>query len=208
MPDRAENECAMLASVARDSSGVPSGSAEITAEELLVRVADGDRVAFSDLYDRLSPRVFGLVKRLLRDHSQSEEVTQEVFLELWQSAGRYEARRGSATGWILTMTHRRAVDRIRASQASRDRDLRIGVRDWEPDLDTVAENVEITMENERVKRAMGRLTDLQRQAVVLSYYGGYSHSEVAEMLHIPVGTVKTRLRDGMIRLRDEMGVTS
>ena len=198
----------MLASVARDSSGVPSGSAEITAEELLVRVADGDRVAFSDLYDRLSPRVFGLVKRLLRDHSQSEEVTQEVFLELWQSAGRYEARRGSATGWILTMTHRRAVDRIRASQASRDRDLRIGVRDWEPDLDTVAENVEITMENERVKRAMGRLTDLQRQAVVLSYYGGYSHSEVAEMLHIPVGTVKTRLRDGMIRLRDEMGVTS
>lgn len=180
----------------------------MSAEELLLRVADGDRTAFSDLYDRLAPRVFGLVKRLIRDHSQSEEVTQEVFLELWQSAGRYEVRRGSATGWILTMTHRRAVDRIRASQASRDRDLRIGVRDWEPGIDSVAEHVEITMENERVKQAMGRLTDLQRQAVVLSYYGGYSHSEVAEMLHIPVGTVKTRLRDGMIRLRDELGVTS
>ncbi|MBI5162056.1 MAG: ECF RNA polymerase sigma factor SigK [Micrococcales bacterium] len=199
----------MLETVTRDSAGAASGGAEDTsAEELLLRVADGDRDAFSDLYDRLSPRVFGLVKRLLRDHSQSEEVTQEVFLELWQTAGRYEARRGTATGWILTMTHRRAVDRIRASQASRDRDLRIGVRDWEPDLDTVAENVEITMENERVKRAMSRLTDLQRQAVVLSYYGGYSHSEVAEMLHIPVGTVKTRLRDGMIRLRDELGVTA
>lgn len=199
----------MLESVTRDSAGAASGgTGDTSAEELLLRVADGDRDAFSHLYDRLAPRVFGLVKRLLRDHSQSEEVTQEVFLELWQTAGRYEARRGTATGWILTMTHRRAVDRIRASQASRDRDLRIGVRNWQPDLDTVSENVEITMENERVKQAMGRLTDLQRQAVVLSYYGGYSHSEVAEMLHIPVGTVKTRLRDGMIRLRDELGVTA
>jgi len=171
-------------------------------------VATGDRAAFSDLYDRLSSRVFGLVKRLLRDHSQSEEVTQEVFLELWQNAARYEAARGSATSWILTMTHRRAVDRIRASQASRDRDLKIGIRDQEAEYDQVADRVEVTIENERVKQAMTRLTELQRQAVTLAYYGGYSHSEVAELLHIPVGTVKTRLRDGMIRLRDELGVTS
>ena len=184
-----------------------SGQAD-TSEDLLHRVATGDRAAFSDLYDRLSPRVFGLVKRLLRDHSQSEEVTQEIFLEIWQNATRYEAGRGSAMSWILTMTHRRAVDRIRASQSSRDRDERIGIRDLETEFDSVAEGVEITIENERVKRAMQRLTELQRQAVTLAYYGGYSHSEVAELLHIPVGTVKTRLRDGMIRLRDEMGVTS
>lgn len=185
-----------------------SASGAVTAEELLQRIATGDRAAFSDLYDRLASRVFGLVKRLLRDPAQSEEVTQEIFLEIWQHASRYEAARGSATSWILTMTHRRAVDRIRASQASRDRDERIGIRDLEREFDSVAEGVEITIENERVKRAMQRLTELQRQAVTLAYYGGYSHSEVAEMLHIPVGTVKTRLRDGMIRLRDELGVTS
>jgi RNA polymerase sigma-70 factor, ECF subfamily len=188
--------------------GTSSESGGTTPELLLQRVADGDRAAFSELYDRLASRVFGLVKRLLRDPAQSEEVTQEVFLEIWQNAARYEAARGSATSWILTMTHRRAVDRIRASQASRDRDERIGIRDLEREFDSVAEGVEITMENERVKQAMRRLTELQRQAVTLAYYGGYSHSEVAEMLHIPVGTVKTRLRDGMIRLRDELGVTS
>jgi RNA polymerase sigma-70 factor, ECF subfamily len=198
----------MLRIVTHPTDDATSSGGVDSPEQLLQRVADGDRDAFSELYDRLAPRVFGLVKRLLRDHAQSEEVTQEVFLELWQNAARYEAARGSATAWILTMTHRRAVDRIRASQASRDRDERIGIRDLEREFDSVAEGVEITIENERVKQAMQRLTELQRQAVTLAYYGGYSHSEVAELLHIPVGTVKTRLRDGMIRLRDELGVTS
>jgi len=187
---------------------IPEAGADLTSEELLEQIAAGDRTAFAHLYDRLSARVFGLVKRLLRDHSQSEEVTQEIFLEIWQGASNYDHNKGGAISWILTMTHRRAVDRIRASQASRDRDTRIGIRDWEPDVDVVSENVEVRVENERVKLALGRLTDLQRQAVVLAYYGGYSHREVSEMLHIPIGTVKTRLRDGMIRLRDEMGVTS
>jgi len=106
------------------------------------------------------------------------------------------------------MAHRRAVDRVRASQAGRDRDLKIGVRDLEPGYDSVTESVEIRIEHERVERALGRLTELQSQAVRLAYYGGYSHSEVAAMLGVPIGTVKTRLRDGMIRLRDEMGVAS
>jgi len=106
------------------------------------------------------------------------------------------------------MAHRRAVDRIRSSQAGRDRDVRIGIRDYESDYDNVAEVVETTIENERVKRAMSHLTELQRQAITLAYYGGYSHSEVAEKLRVPIGTVKTRLRDGMIRLRDELGVAS
>jgi RNA polymerase sigma-70 factor, ECF subfamily len=199
----------MLAVVESDTDGVtPDALAGLSAEDLLGRVAAGDRSAFSELYDRIAPRVFGLVKRLLRDHAQSEEVTQEIFLEIWQSASRYEPNKGGAMSWVLTMTHRRAVDRIRASQASRDRDAKIGIRDWAPETDTVAEHVEITIENERVKSAMQRLTELQRQAVTLAYYGGYSHSEVAEMLSVPIGTVKTRLRDGMIRLRDELGVTS
>jgi len=181
---------------------------DLSIEGLLRNVAEGDRAAFAELYDRISNRVLGLVIRLLRDRAQSEEVTQEVFLEIWQSAARFDANRGSGMAWVLTVTHRRAVDRIRASQKSHERDLKIGIRDMERDFDGVSESVEIRLENERVKRAMSRLTPLQREAVILAYYGGYSHSEMAQILGIPLGTVKTRLRDGMIRLRDELGVTS
>jgi RNA polymerase sigma-70 factor, ECF subfamily len=176
--------------------------------DLLAQVAEGDQAAFGSLYDQTSPRVLGLVRRLLKDHAQSEEVTQEIFLEVWQNAKRYDPAKGSATTWILTMAHRRAVDRIRSSQSTRDRDTKIGLRDIETEYDSVSESVEITIEHLRVGQALQRLTELQRQAVTLAYYGGYSHSEVAEMLKVPIGTVKTRLRDGMIRLRDELGVTS
>ena len=198
----------MLPVVPRELDDVDDSGATLSTEDLLQRVATGDREAFAQLYDRTAPRVFGLVKRLLRDHSQSEEVTQEVFLEIWQTATRYDTSKGGAIAWMLTMTHRRAVDRVRASQASRNRDTRIGIRDFPTDFDSVAENVEVRIESERVKEAMMRLTELQRQAVQLAYFGGYSHSEVAAMLSVPIGTVKTRLRDGMIRLRDELGVAS
>jgi RNA polymerase sigma-70 factor, ECF subfamily len=194
----------MLELVSTESEQRSAPSA--TPDELLASVATGDQQAFAALYDLMSSRVLGLVTRVLRDHAQSEEVMQEVFLEVWQNAPRFDVSKGAATTWIMTMTHRRAVDRVRAAQSSRDRDTKIGIRDYLIDYDSVAESVEITVENERVKKAMARLTELQRQAVILAYYGGYSHSEVAEMLHIPVGTIKTRLRDGLIRLRDELGV--
>ena len=177
-------------------------------QDLLERAAHGDQRAFAALYDQISPRVFGLIRRILRDQDQSEEVTQEVFLEIWQTAPRFDPNKGGASTWILTMAHRRAVDRVRSSQSSRDRDTRIGIRDYSPAYDNVAETIEVRIEHERVEKAMTRLTELQRQAVSLAYYGGYSHSEVAEMLSVPIGTVKTRLRDGMIRLRDELGVAS
>jgi RNA polymerase sigma-70 factor (ECF subfamily) len=177
-------------------------------QELLARVGRGDRQAFSALYDEMAPRVLGLVTRLLRDPAQSEEVTQEIFLEIWRTSSRFDPNKGGASTWILTMTHRRAVDRVRASQASRDRDVKVGIRDLDADYDHVAESVEVRIEHERVEKAMARLTDMQRQAITLSYYGGYSNSEVAEILSVPIGTIKTRIRDGMIRLRDEMGVAS
>jgi RNA polymerase sigma-70 factor (ECF subfamily) len=186
----------------------PDTADDLSIEHLLREVDAGSRTAFAEVYDRVSSRVMGLVLRLLRDRAQSEEVTQEVFLEIWQQAGRFDQNRGSGMAWVLTMAHRRAIDRIRASQKSHERDLRIGIRDMERDFDQVAESVEIRVENERVKQAMSRLTPLQREAVILAYYGGYSHSEMAGILGIPLGTVKTRLRDGMIRLRDELGVTS
>ena len=180
----------------------------VSRESLLARIANGDQEAFSALYDEVAPRVLGLIRRLVVDHSQSEEVAQEVFLEIWQTASRFDPSKGGAATWMLTMAHRRAVDRIRSSQSSRDRDTKIGIRDFALEYDHVAESVEVKIEHERVSQAMTRLTELQRQAVSLAYYGGYSHSEVAAMLKVPIGTVKTRLRDGMIRLRDELGVAS
>ena len=179
-----------------------------TLDDLLGRVATGDQQAFASLYDLLAPRVLGLIRKVLIDHAQSEEVAQEVFLEIWQNATRFEPGRGAASSWILTIAHRRAIDRVRASQAGRDRDVRIGIRDLPTAFDQVAESAEISIEHEKVSRAMANLTDIQRQAVSLAYYGGYSQSEVADILDVPLGTVKTRLRDGMIRLRDELGVAS
>jgi len=189
--------------------GHPAAESPVTRQQgLLERVAEGNREAFSDLYDEMAPRVLGLVKRLLRDHSQSEEVTQEIFLEIWQTASRFDPTKGGAATWILTMTHRRAVDRVRASQASRNRDVKVGIRDMPTEYDGVSESVEVSIEHERVVKAMARLTELQRQAITLSYYGGYTNTEVASILSVPVGTIKTRIRDGMIRLRDELGVAS
>jgi RNA polymerase sigma-70 factor (ECF subfamily) len=200
----------MLTLVNRDANGYEPASTEpvVSLDDLLTKVASGDRDAFGALYDQLSGRVLGLITRLLRDRAQSEEVAQEVFLEVWQNATRFDPARGSAPSWILTMAHRRAVDRVRAAQSSRDRDTRVGIRDYETEFDSVTESVEIRIEHERVGRALARLTEFQRQAVTLAYYGGFSHSEMAAHLGVPIGTVKTRLRDGMIRLRDEMGVTS
>jgi RNA polymerase sigma-70 factor, ECF subfamily len=198
----------MLVVMTADSAHDRESTEPTSKEELLGRVARGDEAAFGALYDQMAPRVLGLVKRLLIDHAQSEEVAQEIFLEIWQTATRYDEQRGGASTWIMTMAHRRAVDRIRASQSGRDRDTRIGIRDHAVEYDQVSETVEIRIEHERVERAMNRLTELQRQAISLAYYGGYTQSEVADLLHVPLGTVKTRLRDGMIRLRDEMGVAS
>lgn len=197
----------MLAVMDAAGDALP-GTRDESNEDLLGLVALGDKAAFARLYDATAPRLFGLARRLLIDAAQAEEVTQEVYLEIWQTATRYETNRGSAMAWMLTLAHRRAVDRIRSSQSSRNRDTRIGIRDLQREYDDVAETVEIRIESERVKRALDKLTELQRQAVTLAYFKGLSHSEVAAMLHVPVGTVKTRLRDGMIRLRDEMGVTT
>ncbi len=199
---------AMLEDVADRERDLTAPGSGPTAEELLSRVGAGDREAFGELYDQTAARVFGLVRRLVVDPAQAEEVTQDVYLEIWQTAPRYDASRGSAIAWLFTLAHRRSVDRIRASQAARDRDLRIGVRDLDVPVDTVAEAAEIRVEHERVIGALGGLSELQRECVSLAYYGGLTQSEIADRLEVPLGTVKTRLRDGMIRLRTALGVTT
>ncbi|MGH8929423.1 MAG: ECF RNA polymerase sigma factor SigK [Egibacteraceae bacterium] len=168
---------------------------------LLRRLADGDQTAFVGLYEQVAGHVYGLAHRILRCPAQAEEVAQEVLLELWRTAPRYDASRGSGRAWIMTMAHRRAVDRVRSEQAARKRDDRNGILESDASFDMVAEEVERRMEHQDVRAALDQLTDLQREAVELAYYGGYTYPEVAQLLDTPLGTVKSRLRDGLIRLR-------
>jgi RNA polymerase sigma-70 factor (ECF subfamily) len=195
----------MLDDVVIDGVDVPEDGADAVdhAGQLLLRVADGDQAAFARLYDMLSPRAFGLILRVLVDRSQSEEVLQEVFLEIWQSAARFAPNKGQGRSWVLTIAHRRAVDRVRSAQASTDRDVRAGFRDMD-----VAHEVELRIEGQRVSEALATLPDPQREAITLAYFGGYSQSEIAALVGAPLGTIKTRMRDGLSRLRAEMGVTS
>lgn len=175
------------------------------ADRLLIRVAGGDQMAFEELYALVSGPVFGLVKRVVRDPAQSEEVAQEVLLELWRSAARFDPARGSALSWILTLAHRRAVDRVRSARAAGEREQREALRSGTPAFDQVAEEVEAGLEREWVRRCLNRLTALQRESVTLAYYDGYTYREVAERLSLPLGTVKTRMRDGLTRLRECLG---
>ncbi|PYC70174.1 RNA polymerase subunit sigma [Streptomyces tateyamensis] len=177
-------------------------------KELLAQVAFGDQDAFAHLYDALAGPVYGLVLRVLRDPAQSEEVAQEVLLEVWRNAARYQPERGEVTAWVLTIAHRRAVDRVRAAQAASDREQRAAARSHTTDFDEVVEQVESRIEREQVRRCLKTLTELQRASVTLAYYRGFSYPEVADMLGTPLGTIKTRMRDGLIRLRDCLGVAS
>jgi RNA polymerase sigma-70 factor (ECF subfamily) len=187
----------------------PAGSrtrpGEVSDGDLLARTARGDTAAFSALYDRVSPWVFGLVRRILRNPAQSEEVTQEVMIDVWRTAARYDATRGSAHSWILTIAHRRAVDRVRSEQAAADRTELVAARSTETDFDQVSETVTTRLEVEQVRRCLDSLTDLQRESITLAYYDGYTYPEVAQRLDAKLPTIKARMRDGLIRLRDCLG---
>nr|WP_157345303.1 ECF RNA polymerase sigma factor SigK [Nocardioides sp. MAH-18] len=176
--------------------------------DLLKRAGRADETAFAALYDATAARVHGLALRVVRDPAQAEEVTQEAFLEIWRTASRFDPARGSALGWLLTITHRTAVDRVRSAEASSRRDSSYHQQNQPVDHDTTAEAAQASLEAHRVRSAMATLTEVQREAVGLAYFGGYTHTEVAKMLDLPVGTAKTRIRDGLIRLRDAMGVGS
>ena len=190
-------------------SGPPSeegGSAGAHLAELLRRAARGDESAFAEWYDATSARAFGLAVRVLRDRAQAEEVTQESYLDCWRHATRFDARRGSAIAWLLTIVHRKAVDRVRSAEAATRRDTAYGQREQDVPHDVTAEAATASIEARRVRAALGDLTTKQREAVELAFLGGYTHTEVATMLDLPIGTAKTRIRDGLIRLRDALGV--
>ena len=188
-------------------SGEPSSEGTGTPlADLLHRCARGDEQSFATIYDLTARRVHGLVLRVVRDPAQAEEVTQEVYLLAWRTASRYDEQQGSALSWLMTLAHRRAVDRVRSAEAASRQDTTYHQRTQAVPHDTTAEAAETSIEARRVRTALAELTTVQREALELAYFGGYTHTEVATMLDLPVGTAKTRIRDGLIRLRDAMGV--
>jgi RNA polymerase sigma-70 factor (ECF subfamily) len=187
---------------ARPARGTPGQGRQLN--ELLTDVARGDERAYELVYDLTSAWVLGVARKVVRDPALAEEVMQEVLLDVWRRASRFDPALGSGTTWVMTLAHRRAVDRVRAERSLASRELRAATAVI--DYDDVIEAVESSLDAERVKRCLTSLTELQRECVSLAYYGGYSYREVAELLGVPAGTVKTRMRDGLIRLRDCLGV--
>jgi RNA polymerase sigma-70 factor, ECF subfamily len=174
-------------------------------DALLHRVARRDADAFAALYDHTRTRVYGLVTRVLRDSGYSEETTQEVYLEVWRTADAFDSARGSALSWLMTMAHRRAVDRVRAEQAATQRESRYGAANVDRSSDVVADSAIAADERRRVTECLDGLTDTQRQCIEMAYYGGLTYAEVSQRLSANLSTIKSRMRDGLRGLRNCLG---
>lgn len=183
----------------------PAQRAERTAE-LLRRSGEGDEQAFAELYDETSRTVYGLVARVTRAPEPAAEVVQEVYLMAWQQSARFDPGRGTVLAWLCTMAHRRAVDRVRQSQRERDRDQKYETLRADTAGDATWHEVERSLESEEVRSGLDLLSPLQREAVSLVYYSGFSHRRAAEHLGVPLGTAKARIRDGLSSLRSALGV--
>ena len=175
-------------------------------DALLRRVAHHDSEAFAALYDATSSRVYGMVSRVLRDRGYSEETTQDVYLQVWRTAESYDPASGSALAWLLTLAHRRAVDRVRSEQAASQRDSRYGAATVERDSDHVIDAVLSTEERQRVTACLDGLTGVQRECIELAYYQGLTYVQVSERLSANLATVKSRMRDALRGLRNCLGV--
>ena len=198
--DPTDSDAQGLASVPSPEEG------ERDPNQLLRLVAVGDEHAFELLYRQLAPPAYGVIRRVLRDPAQSEEVTQEVLLEVWRTASRFDPARGSAATWTLTIAHRRAVDRVRAEVAAAGREEKTAWGDPGPG-EEVADVVEASLDRERVQRCVGQLTEVQRQSITLAYYSGYTYRQVSALVGVTLAAVKSRIRDGLLRMRDCLGVS-
>lgn len=183
---------------------VPRDSPDQTAvlRDLLASSAQGDRSAFTRLYDLTSPRIYGLALRVVYDRAHAEEVVQEAYLQFWQKAGEYRPERGSVISWMMTITHRRAVDRVRSEQVHRRRIADYGTENVEVPEASPLEVVEANEQAATLRNCMGQLTDLQRNTIAMAYFSGLSYPEVAEQTGTPLPTIKSRIRDGLRGLRN------
>jgi RNA polymerase sigma-70 factor (ECF subfamily) len=179
----------------------------IDTSALLERVGAGDQSAFSELYDALSPKVFAAVRRVLRDPAMSEEVLQEVFVELWKTAANYDRSRATAVTFAITIARRRAIDRVRREQSQRNR-IESLQRQRNDEPGVLEDEVVTSIDDERVRRALATLPEDQREVITLAFIDGLTHGAIAEQLGLPLGTVKGRARGGLKRLRgllEELG---
>lgn len=174
---------------------------------LLRRIADQDVEAFADFYDRTRARVYGLVIRVLRDPGYSEETTQDIYVQVWRSAANYDPTAGSPLAWLMTLAHRRAVDRVRAEQAAGDRESRYGAANTDRPADQVADTVISLDEQNQVRQCLDSLTEIQRECVQLAYYDGLTYAQVSERLSANLATIKSRIRDAIRSLRNCLGVS-
>ena len=203
-----------ISSVPPESGGQssrPGGSGGREAEaahlvDLMTRSARGHEDAFAELYDLTSNRIYAIALRVLRSPDHAAEVTQEIYVEVWRQSSRYASTKGSVLAWMTTMAHRRAVDRVRSVSSDTARDEKYAFATADREIDHVWEGVEQRLDVDRVRKGMASLTAIQREALTLAYFGGYTQSQVAQLLQLPLGTVKTRIRDGLIGLRDALGV--
>lgn len=206
-PSAAQDSTPEGAADAAKTQAQQPGSA-VSLEKLLAGIAGGSRDDFAAFYALTSRRVYGLARRVLIDAELSEDTTQEVYLQVWTSASRFDPAVGSPLAWLLTLAHRRAVDRVRSEQSSANREARFGAAMQEPDHDNVVDTVTQRLDAEAVVQCLDSLTDTQRESVRLAYYGGLTYREVAEKLGAAVPTIKSRIRDGLIRLKKCLGVNA
>jgi RNA polymerase sigma-70 factor, ECF subfamily len=180
----------------------------VDPDALLVRVGRGERAAFDALYDTIAPLVYGVARRVVRDPQMAEDIAQEALVEVWRQAPRFDPSKGRATSWIVTIAHRRAVDRVRSEQSRHQREDRVGRDTATVSTTEPGARLEAADTTDELATGLASLTELQRDAIRLAFYEGRTHQEVAQLLGIPLGTAKTRIRDGLIRLRDAVEVPS
>ncbi|MBT8249447.1 MAG: sigma-70 family RNA polymerase sigma factor [Acidimicrobiia bacterium] len=195
----------MVLTYALQGGAVIAANVKPDLDGLLQRTAHGDRDAFADLYDAISGAVFGTARSIVRDYSMAEEIAHDVLLEIWTKADRWDRNRGTAATWIMIMTRRRAIDRVRSEQSARDRIETVGASSHNPDTDVVSDTVIDRSQEQEVVRLLGGLTELQREAVQLAFYEHKTHAEISKLLGVPLGTIKSRIRDGLMSLEHSLG---
>lgn len=185
----------------REAAGTPPSD----PESLLRQIGRGDEAAFETVLRSFTPLVYGVALRVCEDRSLADEVAQETFLDLWRTASRYDPAKGSPQAWIVTIAHRRAVDRLRAERARLSRELRSRALLPMVEFDEVAEAVDAQDEQARLRGCLGGLSRIQLESIHLAFFDGLTHTQISVKLQLPLGTAKARVREGLGKLKAWMG---